>query len=272
MIRVAGGSVPGTDHTKPGQPGWINNHDAFTWRQLPGGGVVAVVSDGCGSGKHSEVGSLIGANLFAQIIADEIAKGTPVSLLSWPRIQQLAISHLSVMARAMGGSLSQTVNDYFLFTLVGAAVTPEEYCIFSLGDGVFIINGDIELLGPFPNNSPPYLMYNLVGSSLTDEDPQCLQLQADCVADTSSLAWLLIGTDGVNDLIDLEDEKIPGREDVVGSVRQFLSESCMGNADGIRRRLSVINRETVEGGRTVKGGLLKDDTTLIVIQNIPEGG
>lgn len=272
MFRIAGGSVPGTDHTKPGQPGWINNHDAFTWRQLPGGGVVAVVSDGCGSGKHSEVGSLLGANLFAQTIADEIAKGAQVSFLPWQRIQQLVISHLSVMARAMGGSLSQTVNDYFLFTLIGAVVMPEEFCVFSLGDGVYIINGLVCCLGPFPNNSPPYLMYNLVGSSLSDENPESLNLQVQKAGKTSDLEWLLIGTDGVVDLIELGGKKIPGREDTVGSVHQFLSESCMENSDGIRRRLSIINRETVEGGRTVKGGLLKDDTTLVVIQNIKEGG
>lgn len=267
MIRVAGGSVPGTDHTKPGQPGWINNHDAFTWRNLPKGGVVAVVSDGCGSGKHSEVGSALGANIFAQTIADEMAKGTNIDLLPWPRIQQLVMSYLSVMARAMGGSLSQTVNEYYLFTVVGAIVTPEDYCLFSLGDGVYIIDGKVNNLGPFPNNSPPYLMYNLVGSSLSDDNPELLNLRVQAVGKTSDLKWLLIGTDGVNDLIELQDRIIPGREEKVGPVQQFLSESCMGNLDGIRRRLSVINRETVEGGRTVKGGLLKDDTTMVIIQN-----
>jgi len=268
MIRISGGSVPGTDHTKPGQPGWTNNHDAFTWRNLPKGGVVAVVSDGCGSGKHSEVGSALGANLFAQIIADEMAKGGNIHLLSWPRIQQLVVSHLSVMARAMGGSLSQTVNEYYLFTVVGAIVTPEDYYIFSLGDGVYIVNGKVNELGPFPNNSPPYLMYNLVGSSLSDNQPDLLNIRVEVVGNTDELKWLLLGTDGVNDLIHLRDQLIPGREEKVGPVEQFLSESCMSNSDGIRRRLSVINRETIEGGRTVKGGLLKDDTTLVVIQNI----
>lgn len=274
MLRIIGGSIPGTDHTKPGQPGWTNNHDAFTWRSLRNGGFVAVVCDGCGSGKHSEVGSHLGANLFAQTITDEVEKmhnkGCPLAMIAFGRIQQIVLGYFSTLAKAMGGSFSQTINDYFLFTIVGAIVTPEEYCVFSLGDGVFILNGDIYSLGPFPNNSPPYLMYNLVGSSLLDTNSAIISLQMQVRGPTRDLNWLLVGTDGVMDLINAKEKMIPGRKETVGGIEQFLSESCMKNPDGVRRRLSVINREIVEAGRAIKGGLLPDDTTFVIVQNMSD--
>jgi len=274
MIIVAGGSVPGTDHTKPGQPGWTNNHDAFTWRGLRSGGFVAVVCDGCGSGKHSEVGSHLGANLLAQTITDDVEKlhieGRPLAQIALGRVQQIVLGYFATLAKATGGSFSQTINDYFLFTVVGAIVTPDEYCVFSLGDGVFILNGDVYPLGPFPNNSPPYLSYNLVGSSLASTHPESLNLRINTYGTTDNLQWLLIGTDGVADLINVKEKLIPGRKEPVGTIEQFLSDSCMQNPDGIRRRLSVINRETVEGGRAIKGGLLPDDTTFVIIQNTPD--
>jgi len=274
MIIVAGGSVPGTDHTKPGQPGWTNNHDAFTWRGLRSGGFVAVVCDGCGSGKHSEVGSHLGANLLAQTITDDVEKlhieGRPLAQIALGRVQQIVLGYFATLAKATGGSFSQTINDYFLFTIVGAIVTPEEYCIFSLGDGVFILNGDVYPLGPFPNNSPPYLMYNLAGSSLLDANPALLNLQVQARGSTKDLNWLLIGTDGVLDLINAKGKTIPGRKETVGAIEQFLSDSCMQNPDGIRRRLAVLNRETVEDGRSIRGGLLTDDTTFIIVQITPD--
>jgi len=274
MIRVAGGSVPGTDHTKPGQPGWTNNHDAFTWRRLRSGGYVAVVCDGCGSGKHSEIGSHLGANLLVQTITDDVEKldneGRPLAHIAFRRSQQIVLGYFATLAKAMGGSFSQTINDYFLFTIVGAIVTPEEYCVFSLGDGVFILNGNVHSLGPFPNNSPPYMMYNLVGSSLSDTSPTMLDLQVQVRGLTRDLNWLLIGSDGVTDLINAEERLIPGRKETVGAIERFLSDPCMKNPDGIRRRLSVINRETVEAGHAIRGGLLPDDTTFVIIQNTPD--
>ncbi|OGJ56247.1 hypothetical protein A2635_03400 [Candidatus Peribacteria bacterium RIFCSPHIGHO2_01_FULL_51_9] len=265
MIRIAGGSVPGTDHTMPGQPGWKNNLDAYTWRYLPQGGVVAVVCDGCGSGKHSEVGAKLGTHLVAQIVSDEVVKMESIDSLSWQRIKHLVLGQLSTVAKAMGGSLSETISDYFLFTILGAIVTPEVLCVFSLGDGVYIINNTVRELGPFPGNSPPYLMYNLTGSELTEADPGSLDFQIHRFVSMSGFQSLILGTDGVMNLIQNAENPLPGKTDRIGPINQFLDDRYFANPDAIRRRLAIINRELVLD-RIVVGGPLKDDTTVVVIR------
>jgi len=51
IFEIAGGSVLGRVHRISGK----NNHDEYTWVQNDEISL-AVVSDGCGGGKHSEVG------------------------------------------------------------------------------------------------------------------------------------------------------------------------------------------------------------------------
>ncbi len=49
------------------------------------------------------------------------------------------------------------VYDYFLFTIVGALITPEGSPIFAKGDGVIFLNGEEIILRSFANNAPSYL-------------------------------------------------------------------------------------------------------------------
>lgn len=280
-FQIAGGSVPGIEHTKPGKPGWTNNHDAFHWRQTDNC-LVAVVCDGCGSGAHSEVGSKISARLLTQVIAlaaekyvDQVMRQPDAKIgIDWERAKTLVLSHISVLAAAMGESFSQTINDYFLFTMVGVVITPWNTFLFSVGDGVFVINGEVVELGPFPNNAPPYLAYNLTGSTLTDTQPDLLRITVNREIPTSELRSLLLGCDGVLDLIAAADKKLPHREDVVGGVDRFwLDDHYFTNADAVRRRLALINKEGAEAVAGSKprviGGLLSDDTTLVVIRRTP---
>ena len=281
-FQIAGGSVPGTEHTKPGQPGWTNNQDAFHWRRTDNC-LVAVVCDGCGSGAHSEVGAQVSARLVVQFVAEAgeryveqaFLQSDKEARIDWERVKILVLSQIAVLASSMGESFSKTINDYFLFTIVGALVTPWETFLFSLGDGVFVVNGEMFQLGPFPNNTPPYLAYNLTGSSLTANQPELLKIQVNQVIPTSELEDLLLGCDGVLDLIGLSDKKLPQRDNIIGDIGQFWSDDhYFTNSDAIRRRLALINKESAEVvGATkarVVGGLLPDDTTLIVIRRDPQ--
>ena len=166
-FHICGGSVHGSDHAKPGQPGYTNNHDAFRFLWKPEC-IIGVVCDGCGSGAHSEVGANIGASLVLQGIAHELPKYEQAGLdeFPWERIKQQMLGQLSVLASAMGTSLSKTVNDHFLFTALGVIMTPFTTNIFSIGDGVYVLNGKVTHLGPFPGNAPPYLAYNLTGRAM----------------------------------------------------------------------------------------------------------
>ncbi len=278
-FQIAGGSVPGTDHTKPGKPGWINNQDAFHWRQTDDC-LVVVVSDGCGSSMHSEFGAVMATKILANMLIEAAEanhrSGGKVGI-SWDRIRKSFLAHVTVLAENMGGSFSQTINDHFLFTIVGTVITPQKTFRFSIGDGVFVVNGTVINLGPFPNNQPPYVVYNLVESNLQSTQPELLRFKVEEI-DTSLLNSLVIGTDGVLDLIALKDEHTThrgnGESEVVGDISQFwLTDSYFKNADMVRRRLAVINKEIAEvvGQNTarVKGGPLPDDTTLVVIRRKP---
>jgi hypothetical protein len=285
-FQVAGGSVPGTEHTKPGKPGWTNNHDAFCWRESSDS-IVAVVCDGCGSGEHSEVGAKISARIFTHFLseeADRYVKQTSQNPernieFGWERIKSVVLGQISVLASAMGESFSRTINDYFLFTVVGAVITKRDTFLFSIGDGVFIVNGRVVQLGPFLNNAPPYLAYNLTGSSLTDSQPEFLNIRVEPTIPTYQIQSLVIGSDGVLDLINAEGRRLPRREDIVGNISQFwLNDLYFENSDATRRRLAIINREGAEivfgNSAVVTGGLLPDDTTLIAIRrnDQEEGG
>lgn len=274
-FQIAGGSVAGTEHVMPGKPGSKNNHDAYTWRQDEGM-IVAVVCDGCGSGAHSEVGANIGAHLVAEMLYRQLKiDGPEVTPYLLAKVKRQVLACLSLSAGSMGGSLSSVINDFFLFTVLGIVITPTAATILSCGDGVYFINGEKRELGPFPNNAPPYLAYNLTGSSLHKDGPELLDLRIRETILTPDLRTALIGTDGVEDLIQSGDNPVPrkrnipwggGGPELIGPIAQFWEKDLMFvNQDGIRRRLNVINREIYEEGGVVTGPL-GDDTTLVVMR------
>jgi len=268
-FSIAGGSVPGTDHIKPGQPVWVNNHDAFTWRTGKDF-MVAVVCDGCGSGEHSEVGAKIGAEFVAKRIAARFGpemmwfyESSVPSLLS--QTQEGLIKLISEIARGMGSEedLERIVENYFLFTIVGVLVSPDWTVTFSMGDGVLALNGDVHVIPPFPGNAPPY-----IGNYARARDPgrPLANFVRHQVIPTADVQSILIGSDGVGDLIEAEAMPLPGKIDLVGPLAQFWTDDkFIQNPDMIRRRLAVVNREWVDG-RHIRKGLLRDDTTLVVIR------
>jgi len=265
-FRIAGGSIIGSDHSKPGKPGAINNQDSFFWKQNDDF-LVAIVADGCSSGKHSEVGAKIGAGILCQLLYKEIENDEDFTSADfWHKARKHLMNHFSGLAQGMGISISEIVKNYLLFTIVGVIMTDELTIIFSFGDGVFSIDGELTEIGPFQRNAPPYIAYHLTGSSVFDSNPDLADFMIHKRVPTNEITNLVIGTDGVVDLVAIEDESIPGKFEKIGSINQFFDEKFFKNPDMIRRRLAVINKEVVVDGR-LRAGHLKDDTTLVVIQN-----
>ena len=266
-FRVAGGSIIGTEHVRTGK----NNHDDFFWDKNEKI-LIGLACDGCGSGKHSEVGSKIGSRLIANSFL-HLCK--PEAAVPWERIRHDVIAQIQILTTAMGGSFSQTINDYFLFTVVGALITSQASYLFSIGDGFIAVNGEIIRVGPFANNTPPYLAYELVSSSI---DRDLLKFHVHKTIGTEEVQSILIGTDGVFDLENSEEKKIPGKEDLVGHISQFWQDKrYYNNPDMIRRSLSLINRCVTRIPRGEdsslkiqhENGLLPDDTTIVAIRRIP---
>jgi len=111
----------------------------------------------------------------------------------------------------------------------------------SIGDGVVFVNDRLTRLGPFADNAPPYPAY-----ALTAADGDGPRFQIERIAPTSEVRSLLIGTDGVNDLIAAQDRPVPGKTETVGPISRFWKDECyFANPDAVRRRLALINSECV---------------------------
>jgi hypothetical protein len=264
-FEVAAGSIAGRDHLLVGK----NNQDAYYSRSTEPATIV-VVCDGCGSGRHSEVGAKLGARLVVEALSTALALAPQsaealVADSFWEGIQQDILTSVQALAYSMGESLSQTIQDYFLFTIVGAACTQTSVSVFSIGDGVIIVNGKAMQLGPFPGNAPPYIAYGLLGAPKP-------QFQLHWHLPIDEVESILIGTDGVSDLIAASVHHLPGKPVPVGSIEQFWQQDrYFNNPDMIRRHLALINREATKpdwhNRQIVKEvGLLPDDTTLVVIR------
>jgi hypothetical protein len=184
---IAAGSVTGRDHVLVGR----NNQDAYHWACLPQA-VMAIVCDGYGSGKHSEVGAQIGARLMIEAMSR--AMQGPAHAF-WYRVRQDVLTQLRCLAEQLGGNFPSTVQDYLLFTVVGALVTPQRTFCFSPGDGVMVVNGDQILLGPFPDNAPPSLAYELF--DVHNGRPLALsqKFRMQRVLPTTAVQSIVLGTD-----------------------------------------------------------------------------
>lgn len=263
-FEVAGGSILGRNHARQGK----NNQDAY-YSYNDEWGTIAVVCDGCGSGSHSEVGAKLGAQLIVKTIAEQLKQ---TQSIDWERLKWEILDELKKSVKTIVGenSFEQTINNYFLFTVVGALVTSLETTIFAIGDGVIATNGKVIEIEPFPNNAPPYLAYSLLKVG------KAMDWQIYNQIPTENVSSILIGTDGVSDLIKAEDCCLPGKSDKVGAIAQFWREDrYFNNPDAIRRKLSLINREVTQidwktHSSTKIGGLLPDDTTLIAIRRKPD--
>jgi hypothetical protein len=268
LFEIAGGSVSGRSHLLAGK----GNQDAYHW-SVEERSLVAVVCDGCGSGAESEVGATLGARLVVAEAARAIARGGAVdSAALWDEVRRNVLARLADLLAAMGGKRSHLVSEIFLFTVVGLAVSEERAVIFAAGDGIFAVGDDVERLGPFPRNEPPYLGYGLLDGA---ESPRLTVHRAFA---TSELDTALLGTDGAADLPDLASRLVPGGDgESVGPLRRFWEDPHhFTNRDAVRRRLARINREITrpvwsERRLAKEPGLLEDDTTIVVIRRRRNG-
>ena len=275
-FELAAGSVTGSRHRAVGK----NNQDAWAIRCDRASDstlrtAIAVVCDGCSSGQYSEVGAQFGAQFVATTIEQclqDCPGKTPWRETSfWRRVERNVLGQLQSVATAMGGLAASLVKDYFLFTIVGALVVETEVLAFSLGDGALFINGHSLPLGPFANNAPPYLAYRLLNPNLAETTALQFQLHGPWpIAEVDSV---LVGTDGVLDLVALEARSQPGKTEPIGPLSQFWQDDrYFRNADAVRRKLATINREVTKPDWAAQrlmrqSGLLPDDTTLVVLRH-----
>jgi len=286
-FEFAGGGIPGFEHTqrssvligKNNQDGWrIYNSEEFS---------IALVSDGCGSKSHSEVGSYLVLELLTASFERNwlLLKEDPASVaikleLALEAARSETLATLGALSRSMlpakssegsRASYSELVSNYLLCTVVGAVLTPTHACFFSIGDGVIAINGELTTLGPFEGNEPPYMAYSLLKTRW--QEPQ-LMFAIHSVIHIEELETFLIGSDGVLDLRDATDQTLPGSSEQIGPLSQFWSEDRYFTKSGIRKRLARMQSRQLNHslpGGPIDEGRLRDDTTLIVGRRIKKG-
>jgi hypothetical protein len=268
LFEVASGSVIGAEHKRRG----VNNQDAYCVA-FEEDAIIALVCDGCSSGFYSEVGANIGARLILESIGRNLH-----NCWDWnkglERIRQEVLAKIRILALDMGGSFSQNIYQYFLFTVIGTILKRDETIIFSIGDGFFSVDGEKTTIGPFPKNEPPYMAYDLVSSNPSPDFK--FNIQENLV--TGSFNNLLIGSDGVSDLVKIEDKIIPGTKkdeeegQKVGSIDQFWGDdNFFQKKYTLQRFLFRLNRTSIIPHWDAKyletsNGLLPDDTTIIAIR------
>ncbi|NEQ99999.1 MAG: protein phosphatase 2C domain-containing protein, partial [Cyanothece sp. SIO2G6] len=189
----------------------------------------------------------------------------------WPAVQERVVQKLQAIALSFAPSMTTFISDYLLFTVIGVVITPELTTIFGAGDGVFALNGELVSIGPFANNAPPYLAY-LLADKIPNLSPNFSDIKVYRQVLTTTVQSILIGSDGIGDWGAIAQHPLPGKSELVGDLSQFWCEDrYFKNPDMVRRRLTLINRESVKADwsqqQLIKtGGLLPDDTTLVVLR------
>lgn len=247
-----GGSFPGKEHLRCAR----NNQDG--WAVADEGDVlVAVVTDGCGSGAHSEVGAQLGARFLARRLPDlwRAHRDQP----GLDGLAALARHANAALADALGGALASIAGappppallaDVGLFTWLAAIVDEERWAVMGLGDGAFVLDGEVTLLDSGPDNAPDYAAYRLVDDALLD-GPVDLDGQLFACGLTDALDSLIVASDGLHDL---------ARDDARRVGALALDDKAANNPSLLNKRLRVA---------TTVDGLLSDDTTLAVIRRRP---
>src|SRR5688500_2196393 len=211
---VASAVVTGARHLRVARNG---QDTAATWFDDNCGAIV--VCDGCSAGAHSEVGARLASQFLIARLAQRLRAGERAGdPILWATLRAEIAAELGRIAEAMPGDRIAALHDHFLFTIVAAAWQGDEVAVWALGDGGYALGDRIRTLGPFEDNQPPYLAYDLLGDKHA----------AHFVVADRSCGSVLVATDGIDDLATF-----------VGDIDRYLA-----HPDALRRQLVVRARNS----------------------------
>lgn len=218
-ISIATAAVTGARHRRVAR----NGQDAVAaWRGAHADGrevAVVVVCDGCSSGASSEVGARLGGALFACELGRRLRAGQSIACPStWEGTRASVIRVLEELVERMPGEREETIGELLLFTVVAAALSESgDAAVWALGDGTFALDGATQVLGPFADNEPPYLAYDLLG----DARPAHFEIG-------SGYTSIVVASDGACELPD--------------GIARFAEPRFVEHPDALRRELAVLAR------------------------------
>jgi hypothetical protein len=242
VVDTISAAVTGARHQRAARNG---QDAACTWAQ--GSLAVAVVCDGCSSGESSEVGARLGASLFTRALAVRLLDGQSVlALATWEAARAEVAGALSELVGRLAGDRDRMIHDHALFTIVAAAVNGDDAAVWALGDGAYSFGDATRVIGPFEDNAPPYLAYDLVG----EPRPAHFVVAPPC-------STIAVATDGAIELVD--------------GLAPFTAARFVAHPDALRRRLAILARpaERIDWAerRVVRvPAMLQDDCAIAILR------
>lgn len=226
-LVVAAGSVTGRDHLRAGRDG----QDGFAvLASAKVDLVAAVVTDGCSSGRTSEVGARLGAAWIATLIEERFAgvADEDDARIAAKRVVDALVDRLRDLSATLGSRAH--VGEMLLFGFLAVVIAKDVAIVFGVGDGLASVDGEVTVIDPGPDNAPTYAAYALLGTPI---EPRVLFVgKGDCIA---------VATDGV-DAATLRELAVDPRLDK--------------NASLLGKRMNVLAAE----------GRFHDDATVAVVR------
>lgn len=244
------GSVTGRDHRRAERDGQ-DGHAIVASADV----VAAIVTDGCSSGRASEIGARVGAAWLGALVeqrfagvGDETDARAAVS-----DVTDALLLRLELLARSFdpAGELRVAAVDHaLLFGFLVAVVTPRTAIVFGVGDGIVVANGVVTSIDPGPENAPPYLAYRLVGGARDRMAPRI-----HLVAPTAEIDALTVATDGLAPLVAAAAATGPD-----ASLAALVADPrYVTNPSLLRKRLIVLSDRAT----------FSDDATVAVVRRRP---
>ncbi len=236
-FAAAAGSVTGREHRRAERDGQ-DGHALVVSEHV----VAAIVTDGCSSGRSSEIGARIGASWLAALITQRfgatVIDGELGVRAAADDITRALLLRLELLARSLdplGVIDAARIDDALLFGFLAAVVTPSTTIVFGIGDGIVVIDDDVISIDPGPENAPPYAAYGLLED--TPREPR-----VHFVGATADVDVVAVATDGLAPIV----TTLPA----LASDRRYAM-----NASLLRKRLVVLS----------DGGSFSDDATVAVV-------
>lgn len=178
--------------------------------------VCGFIADGCGSGKHSEIGANQSVRVALRQMHHLMMQGYPAAaipgLLFSDILQYINRNVIDNCLSAFDyGERAELVADYWLFTALGVIMSDNLGVIFHAGDGVISLDDDLTILDQ--NNAPTYLGYACI------PDPDKFNIAEQFIPkefttitfDPREIDRLMIASDGFTNHTDalLRDPELP---------------------------------------------------------------
>lgn len=251
-FAVRGGMTPGMDHIdkrRNCQDGWDLRRVVIDEKEF----IVAVGSDGCGSGSHSEVIASLLPLYVAHQAVHLLTFETPVTQLPaalYPHVLAYLELQWKLIPFGSRPELISFIKNYLLATVFGFVIGEEDSVLFHAGRGFTVVN-DVVTTVEHPKGDP-YPGYHLVPRSALEEPSMELPRSFTVIPlKTADIFSLGVATDGAT-------EKL---------LQRLLAEAFPGDS-GIQRWLNLIN-----GPRNPhpEDGTFADDTTVLLAERVELG-